>query len=66
MIKGYTKEISNAIYNEIQRLQDIVGYHFVWCDAYLKDPPNHCNCGMRKLMEAKSFLKEVTFNELSS
>ena len=59
----YRSEIRDTIIDQIQSLQDVVGYHFNWCPAYLdKTGKIDCICGMNKLLYAKKCLNNQRLN----
>lgn len=52
----YSDEVLEAIIETLQRLQDVVGYHFSWCLAYGESQPLPCTCGMELMRVGKSRL----------
>lgn len=45
MVQSYNSpEARDAAIDGLERLQDIVGYHFPWCDDYLKSVKVPCAC----------------------
>lgn len=60
-----SQEIRDAAIDSLQRLQDIVGYHFPWCHDYLQPVKVPCTCGMDLMRLAKDRLDNERFEEFS-
>lgn len=66
MTQSYdSQEIRDAAIEQLQRLQDIVGYHFPWCADYLQPAKVPCTCGMDLMRLARAKLTDERFEEYS-
>jgi len=63
--QDWTFELKEAAIESLQRLCDIVGYHFYWCELYMQANvyDGKCTCGMYDMRNAKYCLQKELNNQ---